>query len=515
MGDYFIGLDMGTGGCKAALINDQGEVLGYSFKEYPIINERPNWSEHNPTFYWQHVCEMFKEILQESRISAQEVKGVGVSSALPALVMIDSAGNTLHNAYNLMDRRATKEVEWIKENIGEDHVYSLTGYQLGDFPTFVNLMWEKNNRPESYKKIFKGLTIGGYIVYLLTGKTSINRSDAYFFGAYDIRKNVFDEKLINDVGLDLSIFPDVNSCEEIVGHVNGYAASDCGLVEGIPVASQADAMAGWIGAGAHQIGDFQCNLGSVGNFGIIHSDLDFIDSKIGYLMGINSPYTIDDTFVTIPSTMTGGQSLRFIRDSISQAEVQAENQIGISVYDLLTLEATKIPLGSDGLIILPFLMGERTPIWDPYARGVIFGLSLNHTKGHIVRAMMEGVAYAMYSSYKLINDVGLKINFPLVMNEGGAVSRLWRKIITDVFNVPTVLVKRRTGAPYGDAILAGVASGFFPDFSIAGDWVEFVDHIDPSIDNNKMYMEYFEIYEKLYPKLKDDFQNLSKIRDRQ
>ena len=160
------------------------------------------------------------------------------------------------------------------------------------------------------------------------------------------------------------------------------------------------------------------------------------------------------------------------------------------------------------------LMGERTPIWDVAARGVIFGLSLNHGKGHIVRAMMEAVAYALYDSYRLIKEAGLRINYPILMNEGGAVSTLWRQIITDVFNVPTVLVKRRTGAPFGDAILAGVATGVFEDFSVAKGWAEYIHPMQPSQENHDRYMEYFALYKQLYEHVKADFRELAALRDR-
>jgi len=230
---------------------------------------------------------------------------------------------------------------------------------------------------------------------------------------------------------------------------------------------------------------------------------------------INFAYTVnsENTYVTVPTTTTGGQSLRYLRDTFSQYEMEAERVLGISSYDLLNLQAQKVPPGSEGLIILPFLMGERTPIWDVHARGVIFGLSLRHTKGHIIRAMMEAVAYALYDSYRLIKESGLKINSPLVMNEGGAVSRLWRQIITDVFNTPTVLVKRRTGAPFGDAILAGVATGLFKDFSVAKDWVEYVGRMEPTQENHNRYMEYFALYKQLYEHVKDDFKELARLRE--
>ena len=161
-------------------------------------------------------------------------------------------------------------------------------------------------------------------------------------------------------------------------------------------------------------------------------------------------------------------SLRYLRDNFSQLEVATEKVVpGFSAYDSMEKQAESVPLGSDGLIILPYLMGERTPLWDVHARGVIFGLSLKHTKAHLVRAMMEGVTFAMYDSFSIIRDHCPTINLPIVLNEGGAKNRLWRRMITDIFNVPTVFVKSRIGAPMGDAILAGVATGIFKDFGIA------------------------------------------------
>jgi len=159
-------------------------------------------------------------------------------------------------------------------------------------------------------------------------------------------------------------------------------------------------------------------------------------------------------------------------------------------------------------------MGERTPIWDVHARGVIFGLSMNHTRGHVIRAMMESVAYALYDSFRLIQQTGRRINAPIVLNEGGAKSPLWRRIITDVFDVPTVLVKRRTGAPYGDAILAGVASSLFKDFSVAKQWTEYIEPMEPDPERHQMYMEYFDLYKRLYDHIHADYLTLAALRDK-
>jgi xylulokinase len=194
-------------------------------------------------------------------------------------------------------------------------------------------------------------------------------------------------------------------------------------------------------------------------------------------------------------------------------EVESERALGVDAYDLLNIEAEKIPLGCEGLVVLPFLMGERTPIWDVNARGCVFGLSLHHSKPHLVRAFMEGVAYAMYDSFRLIKQAGMKINTPIVMHEGGAKSRLWRQIITDVFDTPTVLTKRRVGAPFGDAILAGVAAGIYKDFSISKELAEYVDRMDPIGENNKIYMEYFRLYKDLYSHVKEDYKTLATLRE--
>ncbi len=511
MGNFLLGIDYGTGGAKATIIDDQGNVLGFAFEEYPIITSNPGWSEHDPHRYWDCGCRIIKKSIKEARINPKEIRGIAVSSALPSMVMIDSNGNPINNAYNLMDRRATEEVKWIKENIGEEKIFEITKNRLDDHPILVNLMWEKKHRPEDYKRINKVLTIDGYITFKLTGKYVCNYSAAAFYGvAYNLLEKRFDDDILSTIGIDREILPErFYRCEEIIGEVTKEAATQTGLSPGIPVcAGQVDCNAGWFGAGAIEPGDIQMNLGTCGNFGVILSKPEFINTMI------NFSYTTDseNRYITVPTTTTGGQLIRYMRDTFSQAELHFEKITGVNSYDILNLEAQKVPPGSEGLIVLPYLMGERTPIWDVNARGVIFGLSLNHTKGHVIRAMMESVAYALYDSFRIIKETGYKINFPIVLNEGGAKSILWRKIITDTFNVPTVLVKRRTGAPYGDALLAGVATGVFKSFAISKEFTEYIDLIEPDKNTHELYMEYFKLYKKIYEHLKEDFIELAKLR---
>ncbi len=511
MGAYFLGLDYGTGGAKGCIIDEDGKVLGYSFSEYPIISPNPGWSEHDPVLYWKIACRIISECISKARISAGEIKGMAVSSALPCMVMVDKGGKPVNNAYNLMDRRATSEVQKVKDIIGEKEMFGITGNRLDDHHSIVNLMWEKNNRPDDFKKIHRALTIEGFIIYKLTGKFTTVHQNATFVGAYNLREKHFEEKVLEKIGLSTDLFPPLYFSRDIIGEVTSKAAKETGLAPGIPVAAgQADFNASCIASGVINEGDIQSNLGTCGNFGIIHKDTDFMFEMIamGFTVGEES------TYITIPTTTTGGMSLRFIRDEFSHMEVAAERSFGVDAYDLLNRQAEKIPLGSQGLIVLPFLTGERTPIWDPNARGVVFGLSLNHTKGHWIRATMEGVAYAMYDSFRMIKETGRKINYPIVMHEGGAKSKLWRQIITDVFNTPTVLTKQRTGAPFGDAYLAGVATGHFKDFARCKELAEYVDRMDPDDQNHQKYMEFFQLYKKVYGHLKEDYKELAVLREK-
>jgi xylulokinase len=516
MADFLAGIDYGTGGAKACVISAEGDVLGFAFEEYPFIHEKPGWSEHDPVRYWEAACRLLNSVVAQSHVNPSEIRGLAVSSALPSMVMVDRDHRPIHRAYNLMDRRATAEVSWLKEHVGEDRIFNISGNRLEDHPTIVNLFWEKNNRPDSFKNIYKALTIDGFITLKLTGNAALSHGSAGFYGvAYNVLKEEFDEKLLDEIGIPASIMPDILRCENVAGEITAEAADATGLAAGTPVAAgQVDFNASCIAAGITEEGDIMSNLGTVGNFGVVHRSTDFIYSDVGRAM-INVAFTIDskNTYITIPSTTTGGQSIRYIRDQFSQYEMEVERVLGVSSYDLLNMQAAGLPPGSEGLVILPFLMGERTPIWDQHARGVIFGLSLNHNKGHIVKAMMEAVAYALYDSYRLIKQSGLKINYPIVFHEGGTASTLWRQIITDVFNTQTILVRSRTGAPMGDAILAGVMTGVFKDYSVAKKWCAYIDPMEPNKENHERYMQYFALFKRIYEHVKDDFKELARLRD--
>jgi xylulokinase len=516
MADYLLGADYGTGGAKVALIDDVGAQLGYAFEEYPIYTDHPGWSEHDAPRYWDAFCRMTRKVLAETGVDPADIRGVATSSALPSVVLVDHDGAPLPRAFNLMDRRATAEVAWVSEHVGAARIFDITANRLEDHPVLMNVLWERNNHPQRYRTVATVLTIDGFINFKLTGARTAHYSAAPFFGVYDILARRFDTGLLEAMGVDPGLMPELCRCEDIIGEVTSAAAAECGLAAGTPVAGgQVDCNAGWMQGGAIEPGDIQMNLGTAGNFGIIHRSREFLFSASG-AASINFPYTVESetTYITVPTTTTGGGTLRYLRDQFSALEVERERAGGPDVYDVLNEQAAAVPRGAEGLLFLPYLMGERTPIWDVNARGVIFGLSLNHTRGHLVRAAMEGVAFALYHSFETLSAAGLKVNYPLVLNEGGAKSALWRRIITDVFDVGTVLLERRTGAPYGDAILAGVATGVFGDFSVARRWASTIDPMEPDPEAHADYMERFALFKQVYQDLKGDFVELARIRSR-
>lgn len=510
MSVYFLGIDYGTGGCKACIMDEKAEVLSYAYREYQIFTNNEGFSEHDAKEYWPLTCSMIQECMQKAEIKGEDIKGIGTSSALPSLVLVDKEGNPVHRAYNLMDRRADRQEKWLKEILGEEKIFQVTGNRIEDHPILVNLLWEKENRPEDFERIDKALTIDGYIRMKLTGKATAHDSAGIYYGvAYNLKEGKFDEDILNRIGISPNILPEFYRCEAVVGYVTEKAALETGVGKNTSVAGgQVDCNAGWLGGGACEIGDIQMNLGTCGNIGIIHKEEPFEGM-------FNFQYTTDckNTYITATTTQTGGQALRYLKENFSHLEKAMESLVpGFDSYDYLNMEAERIPVGSDGLIVLPYFMGERTPIWDNNARGVVFGLSLHHTKAHLVRAVMEGVGYALYDSFKILAESKMKMNFPLVMNEGGAKSKLWRRIITDILNVPTVFVKNRVGAPYGDALLAAVATGYFEDYSIAKEKAEYIDLIEPIEKNHVIYMKYYDLYKKLYEHVKEDYISLKEIR---
>ena len=259
-----LGIDFGTGGSKACLTDAELNRLAYAFREYPILTDRADWSEHEPEDYWRTACENVRRCVRESGVDRRDIAAVAISAAMPSMVVTGEDGRAVGRAFNLMDRRAKAEAREILDRVGLDGYFAITANRLEDHPSIVNLLWMKRNEPERYLSIRKVHSIDGYLTWRLTGVHNVNRSNAVYFGAFDMKTNAFDRELIESLGLDPGMFPPVTDCQRVIGTVLPEVAEEIGLAPGTLVLSgQTDCNAGWLGAGATRPGDIQMNLGNL------------------------------------------------------------------------------------------------------------------------------------------------------------------------------------------------------------------------------------------------------------
>lgn len=509
MGVVLLGLDFGTGGAKICALSAGGEVLYQGYEEYPQYHDRPGYSEHDPGRYWQAAQRLIADAVAAA---GGDVAAVAVSCALPSLVIVAADGEPIGRAINLLDRRASREVAEVSKRIGAERLQELTGNRIEDYPALVSMLWLARNQPDAFRAAAKGLTIDGFIAMRLTGRPTLNRSCAAFVGvAYDIREGRFDEAVLSEIGIPAGMLPDLVDCDEVIGTVAPDVASQLGLAPGCQVVGgQVDCNAAWIGGGAVAPGDFQLNLGTCGVIGVVHDRPEFLSTAAGRQV-VNIPYTTDvrRMYSAVAVTMTGGQVLRYLRDVIGATERATAASLGVDVYDLLTLQAAAVSPGSDGLLALPYFMGERVPLWDNTARAAYVGLSLHHGRSHLIRAMLEGVAYALRWALNVLREGQLEVREPLVLNEGGARSAVWRRILTDVLEVKTTTLVRGGGAALGDAILAGVAAGVLPGFEVAHDLCATGDVLEPEPEAVAVYRDGLATFQETYESLRGPTASLS------
>lgn len=507
MATYFLGADIGCGGAKACIVEDSGRLVGYGFSEHAIMVSNGTWSETDPDEYWGNIARIAKRIIADNKLDPKDIKAVSVSSAVPAMVMLDRAGGVVNKAYNFLDSRAMGVAARLRERVGEDRAFALCGFDVGQQWNVTGMLWEKENRPDDYRRVWKVLTPDAYVTFRLTGKAVVNYSTGNFYGTiFDVHGKEFHQPLLDELGVDRGILPDVFPCEAVVGEVTPEAAAVTGLAAGTPViAGTVDAFAGWLAGGAVEEGDTQLNLGTAAVLGVITGKPNFVRHMWNCVYPVNSA----NNYVTFGSTTTGGYVMRHLRNNFSRYERFVESSGGYDAYDLINLDAESVPPGADLLISLPLFMGARVPAFNADARGVVFGWTMNHRKGHLVRSLMEGVAFSAYAQYRAMLENGVVTRGPIVMNEGGAKSRLWRRIFTDVFNRPTVLLKNRAGAPYGDAILAGIATGHLPGYRVAREWAEYVERAEPDPRTHALYTDIFAVYMSVYDHLREDYAALA------
>ncbi|MEM3713401.1 MAG: FGGY-family carbohydrate kinase [Nitrososphaeria archaeon] len=503
---YLLGVDIGTSSSKGVIISSEGKIIAESSVEHGIDIIKPGWVEQDPEkCYWGDFKEIVRNLLKKTNIFPKHIKGIGLSGLSPDIVPIDKNGNLVRPAIIYMDRRAWKECEELKNRLG-DELLDITGSIADPYFAGYKLIWYMRNEPENYKRTWKVLNADKYVVFKLTGKPGVDRINARSFSPYyDIRKETWSEDMSKLVGGGIEKLPNIFDSNEVIGYVTPDAATETGLAEGTPVfACGPDAIVSAYSVGMVQTGDSCFMYGTTGCWFVI-VDKPIIDKRL-----LSTYHVIPGKYILGGGMIATGALIRWFRDNFGHLEKYIESVSDISAYFILDKQAEKIPPGSDGLIVLPYFMGERSPIWDVNAKGLIFGLNLNHTKAHIYRALLEAPGYGLRHHIDIAQSLGVSIKEMLAVN-GGARSKLWRQIISDITGIPQLYVSPAPGAPFGDAFIAGIGVGIFKNFEEIKNYVSIKERTEPNFNNHELYSKLYNVYLKLYPQVKESCDEVTRV----
>ena len=501
-----LGIDLGTTGVKAALFSaEDGSVISDAFVEYTLYHPHPGWAEQDPAEWWQATISSIQSCLRTAAqrgIQPEDVRGLGLSGQMHGVVLLDEQGQVLRRCIIWADQRSDEQCRWMTEKVGASKLIeyvsnpALTGF------TAPKLLWVRDNEPEIFAKARTLLLPKDYIRFRLTGVQAMEISDAAGTCLLDVKHGKWSQEVLAAIGLDPGLLPPVVPADAASGTITAEVAALTGLAAGTPVAGGgADNACGAVGNGVVEPG---LALLSVGTSGIVlaHSNSAQVDTS-GPVPRVHTfNHAVPDAWYLMGVTQGAGLSLHWVRDNIGLPESALERWTGLDAYDLLAREAERVPAGSEGLIFLPYMQGERTPHLDAYARGGWIGLTASHTRAHLIRSVLEGVAFSLKDCYNIIRDQGLELK-QVRATGGGASSPLWRQIIADVLGVELVVTNASEGPAFGAALLAGVAGGVYSSVQEAcAKTVKITKRTAPNAELAPIYEQAYATYTALYPALK-------------
>ncbi len=506
-GDLLLGVDIGTYSSKGVLCTPSGDVLATETIEHGLSLPRPGWVEHDAdAVWWGDFVALCRRLLGD-RFRGVDVGGVAVSAIGACLLPVDRDGRPLRPGilYGI-DTRATAEIAWLNEAFGEGPLFALGGMALTSQAIGPKILWLRRHEPENYDRAHKLLSASSYLVLRLTGEFVMDRHTAsYYNPLVDVRALEWDPRFAGPI-VEAEKLPRLLWSTEVAGGVSPRAAAETGLVAGTPVtAGTIDAAAEAVSVGVVTPGDMMVMYGTTLFF--IHVTERPVPDPRMWATGFCLPGLYD----IAGGMSTAGALTRWFRDAFAPQEVAAEALGGPNAYAALAAEAEGVPAGAEGLVCLPYFAGERTPINDPDARGVYAGLTLSHTRAHLYRASLEGTAYGVRHNLETMAAMGAPPR-RLVAVGGGAKNPLWLQIVSDAAGPPQAVPERTIGASYGDAFLAGLATGLVPDLGVlARDWVRIETTLEPRETARHTYDAYYRIYRHLYDVARDDLHELARL----
>ncbi|WP_105614285.1 xylulokinase [Vallitalea okinawensis] len=492
MMEYLLGIDQGTSGCKMTIFNSKGNVVAETLKTYPTFYGEHGEVEQDCNDWWIAIMEGIKEMLETSDIDAKQIKGIGVDGISWACIPVDQEGKVLCKTMIWLDRRATKEAEWMKKTVGEEALIALSGNPVDACYMTPKMLWLKENKPEVYSKTHKFLQSNSYIVYQLTGVMSQDYSQGYAYHFFDISKGQLDKDIARQLGISIELIPPFYHSHEVVGHVTKKAAFLTGLAVGTPVvAGGLDAACCTLGAGVIHVGQTQEQGGQAGGMSIC------LDQPVIHPKLILGYHVVPNHWLLQGGTTGGGGTLNWFNRELGYKEEALAKDEDTNPFVIMSQEAGEIPAGSDGVLFLPYMKGERSPLWNGDAKGVYYGLGYDKTRSHMIRSTMEGVAYSLKHNLDTAKEVNVYTK-TLTSVGGSSNSLVWTQIKSDVTG-------KRIEVPYSDhattlgaAILAGVGTGVYKDFQEAVKTTVKVLRVhEPNDDHVKTYRESYEEYLKL------------------
>ncbi|MBN2557881.1 MAG: xylulokinase [Clostridia bacterium] len=506
--EYLLGIDIGTSGTKTVLFDNGGNTVSSATAEYPLYQPRIGWAEQDPEDWWKAVCGTVSSVLKQSGASPGKIKGIGLSGQMHGLVLLDSGNNVLRRSIIWCDQRSGKECDEITRLVGAERLISITANPALTGFTASKILWVRNNEPEIYAEINKILLPKDYIRFRLTGVFATDVSDASGMQLLNIRTRRWSREMLEKLDIRREWLGEVfESCEN-TGTVTKRAAEATGLARGTIVAGGAgDQAAGAVGNGIVKEGIISSTIGTSG---VVFAHMDKMEIDMEGRVHTFC-HAVPGCWHVMGVTQGAGLSLKWFRDNFCSDEKKEAELMGVDPYVLMDKEASEIAPGAEGVLYLPYLMGERTPHLDPYAKAVFFGMSAAHTKAHMLRAVMEGVACSLRDCMEIIRGMGIDAA-QVRASGGGGRSPLWRQMQADMFNADICTTNSGEGPALGAAILAGVASGVYPDVvSACNSIITVRDTISPDPGVRKTYDRYYEIYKNLYKHLKSDYRDMAEL----
>lgn len=505
---YLLGVDVGTSGAKTVLFDEKARRVAARTIEYPLYQPRNGWAEQDPADWWRAVAEGIRDVLGRGGVSPAAVRGVGLSGQMHGLVMLDKEGRVLRPSIIWCDQRTAKECGQINSLLGEKRVVEITANPPMTGFTASKILWVRNNEPEIYEQCAHILLPKDYIRYMLTGEFATDVSDAAGMQLMDIAARDWSEEVLTKLRIDRSLLAEMYESPDITGYVHSAAAAATGLARGTPVAGGAgDNPAAAVGTGVVRAGRAFTTIGSSAVIYAV-SDQVSIDLR-GRVHTLCA--SVPGKWTVMSCTQGAGLSLQWLRNTCCAPEAARAAEQGADAYQIMDELAKKVPIGAGRLLYLPYLMGERSPHPDPDCRGVFFGLSAAHGREHLIRAVLEGVAYSQRECVDVFRELGVTVE-DMAVTGGGGKSPLWRQMLADLYGCPVSTLRTDEGPALGAALLAGVGAGVYGSVEEASEAAVHKDlALQPDEAAARAYEPYYRLYKKLYLDLKEDFSALSRL----